>query len=155
MKVLQVNSVYPLWSTGKITHDIHMVLLQEGHQSVVCYGRGDDINNVPGVYKICSEKISRLNRAWSRLSGIMYGGHILSTRYLIQIIKKEKPDIVHLQCINNYFINIHASELWCWRGVLKVPWTARRSNRLILKEINLEYSLEELMLKLDLQSFGH
>ena len=107
MKVLQVNSVYPLWSTGKITHDIHMVLLQEGHQSVVCYGRGDDINNVPGVYKICSEKISRLNRAWSRLSGIMYGGHILSTRYLIQIIKKEKPDIVHLQCINNYFINIY------------------------------------------------
>ena len=89
MKVLQVNSVYPLWSTGKITHDIHMVLLQEGHQSVVCYGRGDDINNVPGIYKICSEKISRLNRAWSRLSGIMYGGHILSTRYLIQIIKKE------------------------------------------------------------------
>ena len=96
MKVLQVNSVYPLWSTGKITHDIHMVLLQEGHQSVVCYGRGDDINNVPGVYKICSEKISRLNRAWSRLSGIMYGGHILSTRYLIQIIKKENLKMVLL-----------------------------------------------------------
>lgn len=106
MKVLQVNSVYPLWSTGKITHDIHTVLLQEGHQSLVCYGRGEDITS-PGVYKICSEKMSRLNRAWSRISGIMYGGHLLSTRHLIQIIKKEKPDIVHLQCINNYFVNIY------------------------------------------------
>ena len=48
-----------------------------------------------------------------------------------------------------------ASELWCWRRLLRVPWTARRSNQSILKEINLEYSLEELMLKLKLQYFGH
>lgn len=106
MKVLQVNSVYPFWSTGKITHDIHMVLLQEGHQSVVCYGRGDNIES-PGIYKVCTEKLSRINRAWARISGVMYGGHILSTRRLIQIIKQEKPDVVHLQCINNYFINIY------------------------------------------------
>ena len=45
--------------------------------------------------------------------------------------------------------------LWCWRGLLRVPWTARRSNQSILKEINSEYSLEGLMLKLKLQSFGH
>ena len=50
---------------------------------------------------------------------------------------------------------IDAFELWCWRGLLRVSWTARRSNQLILKEINLEYSLEELMLKLKLQYFGH
>ena len=48
-----------------------------------------------------------------------------------------------------------AFELWCWRGLLRVPWTARRSNRSILKEISPEYSLEGLMLKLKLQSFGH
>ena len=48
-----------------------------------------------------------------------------------------------------------AFELWCWRRLLKVPWIARRSNQSILKEINLEYSLEELMLKLKLQYFGH
>ena len=48
-----------------------------------------------------------------------------------------------------------AFELWCWRRFLRVPWTARRSNQLILKEINPEYSLEELMLKLKLQYFGH
>ena len=50
---------------------------------------------------------------------------------------------------------IDAFELWCWRRLLRVPWTARRSNESILKEISLEYSLEGLMLKLKLQYFGH
>ena len=50
---------------------------------------------------------------------------------------------------------IDAFELWCWRKLLRVPWTARRSNRSILKEISPEYSLEGLMLKLNLQYFGH
>ena len=50
---------------------------------------------------------------------------------------------------------IDAFELWCWRGLSRVPWTARRSNQLILKEINPEYSLERLTLKLKLQYFGH
>ena len=50
---------------------------------------------------------------------------------------------------------IDAFELWCWRRLLRVPWTARRSNQPILKEISPEYSLEGLMLKLKLQSFGH
>ena len=48
-----------------------------------------------------------------------------------------------------------AFELWCWRRLLRVPWTARRSNQSILKETSPEYSLEGLMLKLKLQSFGH
>ena len=50
---------------------------------------------------------------------------------------------------------IDAFELWCWRTLLRVPWTARRSNQPILKEISPEYSLEGLMLKLKLQYFGH
>ena len=50
---------------------------------------------------------------------------------------------------------IDAFELWCWRRLLRAPWTARRSNQSILREINLEYSLEGLMLKLKLQYFGH
>ena len=48
-----------------------------------------------------------------------------------------------------------AFELWCWRRLLRVPWTARRSNQSILKEINPDYSLEGLMLRLKLQYFGH
>ena len=50
---------------------------------------------------------------------------------------------------------IDAFELWCWKRLLRVPWTARRSSQSILKEISLEYSLEGLMLKLKLQYFGH
>ena len=50
---------------------------------------------------------------------------------------------------------IDAFELWCWRRLLRVPWTARRSNQSVLKEINPEYSLEGLMMKLKLQYFGH
>ena len=50
---------------------------------------------------------------------------------------------------------IDVFELWCWRRLLRVPWTARRSNQLILKEINTEYSLEGLMLKLKFQYCGH
>ena len=52
-------------------------------------------------------------------------------------------------------LRIDGFELWCWRRLLRVPWTARRSNQSILKEINLEYSLEGLMLKLKLRYFGH
>ena len=50
---------------------------------------------------------------------------------------------------------IDTFKLWCWRRCLRVPWTARRSNQSILKEVNPEYSLERLMLKLKLQGFGH
>ena len=48
-----------------------------------------------------------------------------------------------------------AFELWCWRRLLRVPWTARRSKQSIVKEVSPEYSLERLMLRLKLQSFGH
>ena len=50
---------------------------------------------------------------------------------------------------------IEAFKLWCWRRVLRVPWIPKRSNQSILKEINSEYSLEGLILKLELQNFGH
>ena len=55
----------------------------------------------------------------------------------------------------NWVLRIDAFELWCWRRLLRVPWTARKSNQSILKKICPEYSLEGLMLKLKLQYFGH
>ena len=55
----------------------------------------------------------------------------------------------------DWTLRIDALELWCWRRLLRVPWTPRRSNQSVLKEINFEYSLEGLMLKLKLQYFGH
>ena len=56
---------------------------------------------------------------------------------------------------NAEYCRIDAFELWCWRRLLRVPWTARRSNQSILKEISPQYSLEGLMLKLKIQQFGH
>ena len=65
------------------------------------------------------------------------------------------PTSSHPLCPSAEHCRIAAFELWCWRRLLRVPWTARRSNQSILKEISPKYSLEGLMLKLKLQYFGH
>ena len=106
MKILQVNCVYRKGSTGKIVYDIHTELQKQNIDSVVCYGRGAKIAE-PNVYKVCPEWYSNAYNLWSRLSGVMYGGLPWSTRKLIRIIEKERPDVVHLHCINGYFVNIY------------------------------------------------
>ena len=65
------------------------------------------------------------------------------------------PLIYHVSIKKAKCQRTDAFELWCWKRLLRVPWTARRSNQSILKKISPEYSLEELMLKLKLQYFGH
>lgn len=106
MKVLQINCVYNNGSTGKIVNDIHNVLLENGIESVVCYGRGKKTNE-PFVYKTSTELEAKFNNLKSRLGGLQYGGCIFSTHKLLNIIKKENPDIVHLHCINGFFVNIY------------------------------------------------
>lgn len=106
MKVLQVNCVYNKGSTGKITYDLHKGMLEVGIESVVCYGRGINTKEL-AVYKTCPEWYSKMNNALSRLTGIMYGGCFFSTKKLISVIICEKPDVVCLQCINGYFVNIY------------------------------------------------
>ena len=71
-------------------------------------------------------------------------------------LQKRSPEglFIYFQLKAEYG-RIDTFELWCWRSLLRVPWTARRSNQSILKEISPEYSLEGLMLKLKLQYFGH
>ena len=66
--------------------------------------------------------------------------------FLVVMYGYESWTIKNVECLR-----IDAMELWCWRRLLRVPWTARRSNQSILKKINSEYSLEGLMLKLKLQ----
>lgn len=107
MKVLQVNCVYKKGSTGKIVYDLHSCYLEKGIDSVVCYGRGEKCNESQ-VYKTCGEVYSKVNNLCSRVTGIMYGGCFFSTQKLENIITRERPDIVHLQCINGYFVNIYA-----------------------------------------------
>lgn len=106
MKIIQINSVYEFGSTGKITHDLHHAMLDKGYNSIVYYGRRNDTTD-KGVFRLCSEYYGKFNSFLSRLSGIMYGGCRLSTSRLISHIKKEKPDLIHLQCINGYFVNIY------------------------------------------------
>ena len=65
------------------------------------------------------------------------------------------PWVCHGECQGDLDWNRLSSELWCWRRLLRVPWTARRSNQSILKEISPGFSLEGMMLKLKLQYFGH
>ena len=81
----------------------------------------------------------------------------LSTK--VRLVKAIVFPVVMYDCerwtIKKAAYRTDAFELWCWRRLLKVPWTARRSNQSILKEINPEYSLEELTVKLKLQYFGH
>ena len=70
--------------------------------------------------------------------------------FLVVMYGCESWTIKKVECLR-----IDVFELWCWRRLLRVPWTARRSNQSILKEINPEYSLEGLIVKLKLQYFGH
>ena len=73
----------------------------------------------------------------------------------VRLVKAMVFPVVMYGCESWTLKEADAFELWCWRRLLKVPWTTRRSNQSILKEISSEYSLEGLMLKLKLQYFGH
>ncbi len=106
MKVLLINCVYQNGSTGKIVYDIYQGLLREGQECAVYYGRGESFRS-PGVQKCCPEIVAKCNNLISRFTGMMYGGCLFSTRRLCRMILREKPDVVHLHCINGYFVNIY------------------------------------------------
>lgn len=106
MKILQVNVVYRNGSTGKIMYDIHKGLQENGIESVVCYGRGGK-EDQPNIYKTSSEILAKFNGLRARITGLQYNGSFIATNELINIIKKEKPDVVHLHCLNGYFVNIY------------------------------------------------
>lgn len=113
MKILQVNCVYNTGSTGKIVKDLHEGYQKKAVESIVCYGRGEDFMYYgEHIYKSCREIYSDIQHAKARLSGIMYGGCKLSTNALINIIEKEDPNIVHLHCINGFFVNIYSLLEW-------------------------------------------
>ncbi len=122
MKILQVNCVYNKGSTGKIMADIHSELKRSSYESIICYGRGEKTAD-ENVYKTCGELYSKVNNLASRFSGLMYGGCFFSTNKLIKIIKDEKPDVVHLHCINGYFVNIYRLVSWLKKNNIKTLLT--------------------------------
>ena len=122
MRVLQINSVYRKGSTGKIVHDLHRKLEEKGADSFVIYGRGisseTDIQD-SHVIRICSDFYAKVNTARAMVTGLPYGGCEISTCRLIWQIQRLKPDVVHLQCINEHFVNIY--RLLEWLGRNKIP----------------------------------
>lgn len=106
MRILQINCVYGEGSTGKIVKEIHSHLLSNGIESYVCYGRGEKTTD-QNVIRTCSNLYSKANNLLTRITGLMYGGCYASTIRLIRQISLINPDIVHVHCINGYFVNIY------------------------------------------------
>lgn len=106
MKILNINFSYPLGSTGKITHDLHELLLADGNQSIVCYGRGKKLHD-KDVIKVSTELEAKLSVILSMITGFQFMWSFFATKKLINTIKRENPDVVHLQCLNGNFINIY------------------------------------------------
>lgn len=106
MKILQINCVYPHGATGRITAAIHHRLLNEGHTSKVLYSRGRS-NVEPHTFRVSGTPAGKYNHLISMLTGDVYGGCGIQTRRIIRYIKHYAPDLVHLQCINGYFVNIY------------------------------------------------
>ena len=102
----------------------------------------------------CSHEIERRlllgRKAMANLHSVLKAHTVKAMVFPVVMYGCESWTIKKAECWR-----IDAFEVWCWRRLLRVPWTARRTNQLILKEINPEYSLEGLMLKLKLQYFGH
>ncbi len=118
MRVLQVNCVLNNnSSTGKLTGALHTYLLEHGIDSVAVYGYG--VGSFDRSVKLCSDYYVKANHLRARLSGLMYGGCEVSTERLKRLIINQKPDIVHLQCINGFFINIY--RLIAWLRDQKIP----------------------------------
>ncbi len=110
MKIIQINCVYPNGSTGKIVKDLHYYLLDNGVNSKVIFGRGrqygkDSKKLIPLIY-------CKFQKLLSMITGVMYGGCYYSTTKLIHLLNQEKPDIVHIQCINGNFLNVYKLIEW-------------------------------------------
>lgn len=122
MKILQINNFYNVGSTGKITADIHHVLSEFDIESIVCYGRGEKISE-NHVYKVCTEFGAKLNSGLAQITGIEYIAFPFSLVRIKSIIEKEKPDLVHLQCINGSFVNVYGLVAWLKKKKIKTLLT--------------------------------
>jgi len=118
MKILQVNCVYGQGSTGKITRDIHNALQKQNVESYVCYGRGANTED-RNVFRVASDSMSKIRKAIASVNGMPYRFTKLTNRILEKKITELQPDIVHLQCINGYFVDIY--RLLCFLKEKNIP----------------------------------
>jgi len=107
MRILLVNNFYKLGSTGKIVDSIGRCLRDMGHETLICYGYGDEYYDKNSV-KICTKIEHLFNAFLNRITGIQYGGYYFSNQRLLNLINDFHPDIIHLHCINGYMVNVYS-----------------------------------------------
>ena len=107
MKILLVNAVYGIGSTGKIVQALYEQYLKLGHDVECYYGRHSIKTDDPKIKKCAFEIESKFCHFFSKITGNMYGGMHFSTKKLINMIEKYKPDIIHLHMLNGYFVNVY------------------------------------------------
>lgn len=122
MKILLINTVFDKGSTGKIVSTLHNNLMRTKHESYVIFGRGKKVNDT-NVFKKTIEIESKLHHFFSKLTGNMYGGMFFSTSRIIKKIKRIKPDVVNLHCLNGYFVNIYKLLKWLALNNIKTVLT--------------------------------
>lgn len=106
MRILLINSVYKVGSTGKIVDSIASELRGKGHEVFTCYGLGD-YHYDDYSRKICHDIEHKANALWGRISGIPFGGFYLANQRFINVVKQYRPDVVHVHCVNSFTINIY------------------------------------------------
>ena len=104
MRILQINVVYKVGSTGKIVNEIHNQLQKSGYESFVIFGRGKTISE-SNVYKTSPDWEGKLQALYGRITGNFYGGAFLSTHNLLKGIKSIVPEVVHLHLMNGNYVN--------------------------------------------------
>lgn len=107
MKILQLNIFYKQGSTGKIVYDLHNLLLNDGIDSYVCYGRGPVSTDLQ-VVKFGLEAIAKISTYLSCLTGYKLGHNSIGTFSLLYYIRKIKPDIIHIHCLNCQIVDVYS-----------------------------------------------
>lgn len=106
MKILQLNSIVYNGSTGCLMLYLHKYHTIHKHQSYIVFGRGSKPIETT-VFKNCTELESNIHHACANIFDNVYGGCFFATNKMIRLIKKLKPDVVHLHCCNGYFVNLY------------------------------------------------
>lgn len=107
MKICQINCIYGIGSTGKIVRDLHLALLKDGYDSLVICPEQNQYTNEGGIYTISNKFLHYNSAVYRRLFGRQFDGAFLQTNRILKILKEEKPDLVHLHCINGNDINVY------------------------------------------------
>lgn len=123
MKIIQISAVYKIGSVGKIVADIHSYLESQGVDSYVLYGVGRDVENKKKVIKSTSKFERYFSHLYYLVTGINFTGCFFGTRKIIRTIKKLAPDVVHIHCYNDYYMNIHMLLRWLNKHNKKVMLT--------------------------------